>query len=58
MLTVKIGHYHPSLEDSFVETVHTLKRDDPMAPLAVVVPTNWMLNRLQERLSRSKAHLS
>ncbi|HQU30634.1 MAG: exodeoxyribonuclease V subunit gamma [Planctomycetia bacterium] len=50
MLTVKIGHYHPSLEDSFVETVHTLKRDDPMAPLAVVVPTNWMLNRLQERL--------
>ncbi|NUO09178.1 MAG: exodeoxyribonuclease V subunit gamma [Candidatus Brocadia sp.] len=50
MLTVKIGHYHPSLEDSFVETIEALKRDDPMAPLAVVAPTNWMLNRLQERL--------
>ncbi|KAB2835774.1 MAG: hypothetical protein F9K48_03545 [Candidatus Brocadia sp.] len=50
MLSVKTGPYHPSLEDSFVETIQALKREDPLAPLAVVVPTNWMLHRLQERL--------
>ncbi|MBV6519729.1 MAG: hypothetical protein DCC43_09850 [Candidatus Brocadia sp.] len=52
MLSVKLGPYHPSLEDSFVETIQTLKRDDPLAPLAVVAPTNWMLRRLQERLAQ------
>src|SRR3990167_2333349 len=50
MLSVKIGQYHPSLEDSFVNTIQTLKKDDSLTPLAVVAPTNWMLNRLQERL--------
>ncbi|HHT9144110.1 MAG TPA: PD-(D/E)XK nuclease family protein [Candidatus Wunengus sp. YC61] len=50
MLSVKIGQYHPSLENSFVNTIQTLKKDDPFVPLAVVAPTNWMLNRLQERL--------
>lgn len=50
MLSVKIGHYHPALENSFVNTIQTLKENDPLAPLAVVAPTNWMLNRLQERL--------
>lgn len=50
MLSVKTGHYHPSLENSFVETILALKRDDPLTPLAVVAPTNRMLNRLQERL--------
>ncbi|MDO8141520.1 MAG: hypothetical protein Q6358_08480, partial [Candidatus Brocadiales bacterium] len=50
MLSVKIGQYHPSLENSFVNTIQTLKKDDPLATVAVVAPTNWMLNRLQERL--------
>ncbi|MBI5677696.1 MAG: hypothetical protein HZC52_04235, partial [Planctomycetes bacterium] len=50
MLSVKIGQYHPSLENSFVNTIQTLKKDDPLTPLAVVAPTNWMLNRLQERM--------
>ncbi len=50
MLSVKIGQFHPSLENSFVNTIQTLKKDDPLAPLAVVTPTNWILNRLQERL--------
>lgn len=50
MLSVKTGHYHPSLEDSFAETIQALKRENPLTPLAVVAPTNWMLLRLQERL--------
>jgi len=51
MLSVKIGQYHPSIEDSFINTIQALKEDDPLTPLAVVAPTNWMLNRLQERLA-------
>src|SRR3989304_9125549 len=50
MLSVKIGQHHPPPEDSFVNTIQALKKDDPLTPVAVVAPTNWMLNRLQERL--------
>jgi hypothetical protein len=42
MLSVKIGQYHPSLEDAFVNTIKTLKKDDTLTPLAVVAPTKWM----------------
>jgi len=50
MLSVKIGQYHPALEDSFVETVHVIKKGDPLAPIAVVTPSNLMLQQLQKRL--------
>ncbi|MDR4507793.1 MAG: exodeoxyribonuclease V subunit gamma [Candidatus Brocadiaceae bacterium] len=54
MLSVKTGHYHPSLENAFLSTIQSLKKEDPLAPLAVVAPTNGMLNRLQERLSQGE----
>ncbi len=50
MLSVKIGQYHPALEDSFVATIHAIKKDDPLAPIAVITPSNLMLQRLQKRL--------
>ncbi len=50
MLSVKIGQYHPALEDSFVETVHAIKKDDPLASIAVITPSNLMLQRLQKWL--------
>ncbi|MEK6729227.1 MAG: hypothetical protein AABY76_04280, partial [Planctomycetota bacterium] len=50
MLSVKIGQYHPSLEDSFVATIHAIKKDDPLASIAVITPSNLMLQRLQKRL--------
>ncbi len=50
MLSVKIGKFHPSLENSLVNTIQTLKKDDPFIPLAVVAPTNLMLTRLQKLL--------
>ncbi|HJW86941.1 MAG TPA: PD-(D/E)XK nuclease family protein [Candidatus Brocadiaceae bacterium] len=50
MLSVKIGQYHPSLEDSFLKTIHAIKKDDPLAPIAVITPSNLMLQRLQKRL--------
>lgn len=50
MLSVKIGQYHPALEDSFVAAVHAIKKDDPLASIAVITPSNLMLQRLQKRL--------
>ncbi len=50
MLSVKIGQYHPSLEDAFLKTIHAIKKDDPLAPIAVITPSNLMLQRLQKRL--------
>lgn len=50
MLSVKIGQYHPALEDSFTATVHAIKKDDPLASIAVITPSNLMLQRLQKRL--------
>ncbi|MCF6150031.1 MAG: hypothetical protein E3K37_15375 [Candidatus Kuenenia sp.] len=50
MLSIKIGQYHPSLENSFVDTLLTTKKEDPFAPIAVVAPTNYMLEHLQARL--------
>lgn len=54
MLSVKIGPYHPFLEDAFVDTIRALKQDDPLTPLAVVVPTGAMMNYLQKRLVREQ----
>ncbi len=51
MLSVKIGQYHPSLEDSFVKTIHAIKKDDPLASIAIITPSNLMLQRLQKRLA-------
>lgn len=55
MLSVHIGEYHPSLEYSFVNTIQTLKKDDPFTPLAVVAPTNLVLTRLQKLLVHGQA---
>jgi ATP-dependent helicase/nuclease subunit B len=54
MLSVKTGLYHPFLEDSFVATIRALKKDDPLVPLAVVTPTNVMMNHLQKRLAHEQ----
>ncbi|WKZ15926.1 MAG: exodeoxyribonuclease V subunit gamma [Candidatus Jettenia caeni] len=54
MLSVKIGLYHPFLEQSFVDTIQILKKDNSLTPLAVVAPTNIMVNRLQECLAHEQ----
>ncbi|MFO0730113.1 MAG: hypothetical protein U0361_03800 [Nitrospiraceae bacterium] len=39
MLHVVTGPFHPSLETAFLHDLTALKRDDPAAPVAVVVPS-------------------
>ncbi|MBM4054631.1 MAG: hypothetical protein FJ264_08165 [Planctomycetes bacterium] len=50
MLSIKLGQYHPLLENSFADTLYAIKRNDPFSPVAIVAPTNYMLERLQEYL--------
>src|SRR5437660_4172456 len=47
MLSVVTGPFHPDLETALVAEVHTLKRDDPLRPLAVVVPSQQLARRVK-----------
>src|SRR5437867_8734085 len=47
MLSVVTGPFHPDLENALVSEVHLLKRDDPLRPLAVVVPSHQLARRVK-----------
>lgn len=50
MLRIVTGPFHPDLERSLVEEVRQLKESDPLAPLAIVVPSKLLLDRLRRLL--------
>lgn len=50
MLRLVTGSFLHSLEPALVAEVRRLKADDPLAPLAVVVPSRPLRDRLQELL--------
>lgn len=51
MLRVVTGCFHPSLESALVEHLHLAQADDPFAPLAILVPSSTLLDRLKRLLS-------
>lgn len=53
MLHVAHGPFHPALEDAFVARLRELKKDDPLAPVAVVAPSARLANRLKELALRA-----
>ncbi|MCP9452122.1 MAG: exodeoxyribonuclease V subunit gamma [Nitrospira sp.] len=63
MLKVVIGRFHPTLESALVERVRRLKVQDPLAPLAIVVPSHHLGDRIrtllavEHRLSLLNLHL-
>ena len=48
MLRVITGRFHPSLETILVEQIRHAKADDPLAPLAILVPSAPLLARLRQ----------
>lgn len=50
MLEVITGRFHPTLESALVEFILTTKRDDPFAPVAVLVPSAPLLDHLRRLL--------
>jgi ATP-dependent helicase/nuclease subunit B len=42
------GPFRPALESAFRETFSALRRDDPLAPLAVIAPSKRLADRLKD----------
>jgi ATP-dependent helicase/nuclease subunit B len=51
MLSIVTGPFHPDLEHALVAEVHSHKRDDPLRPLAIVVPSQQFARRVKWLLS-------
>ena len=47
MLRVRTGPFHPALESALVEDVRRLKAGEALAPVAIIVPSQPLLHRLQ-----------
>ena len=50
MLHIVTGPFHPDLESALVEEVTRLKATDPLVPLAIVVPSAPLRQRLKRLL--------
>ena len=42
------GPFHPDLENAYIEAIRSKKRKDPLAPIAVVAPSQRLSGRLKE----------
>jgi ATP-dependent helicase/nuclease subunit B len=56
MLRVVTGPFHPILERTLVEDIRSCKREDPFAPLAVIVPSISLVEHLKRSLTRQDPH--
>ncbi len=54
MLRVITGRFHPSLESALVDQLCHAKIDDPFAPVAILVPSRTLLDRLKDLLGRER----
>src|SRR5690554_629457 len=46
MLHVVTGRFHPHLETALIEHVRSSKAEDPLAPIAVLVPSQPLVDHL------------
>src|SRR3989442_12301800 len=51
MLSIVTGPFNPDLENALVAEVHSLKQDDPLRSLAIVVPSHQLAPRVKWLLS-------
>jgi ATP-dependent helicase/nuclease subunit B len=49
-----LGPFHPSLEETLVDEVVHCKQSDPLHPLLIVVPSDWLRRRLKLLLTRER----
>ena len=54
MLRVITGRFHPSLESALVDQVCHAQADDPFSPVAILVPSSTLLDRIKQLLSRER----
>ncbi len=51
MLRIITGPFHPVLEPALVEDIRRCKSNDPFAPLAVIVPSAFLVEQLKQSLT-------
>src|SRR3989442_7429266 len=51
MLSIVTGPFNPDLENALVAEARSLKKDDPLRPLALVVPSHQLARRVKWLLS-------
>ncbi len=51
MLRVVTGPFHPGLQTALVEQLRQAKADDPLAPVAILVPSSPLVHHLQRVLT-------
>ena len=54
MLNVYLGNFHPDLEETLCKNITTLKDTDPMAPMAIVVPSDRIRSRIKLMLAKER----
>lgn len=47
MLKVYLGKFHPDLEDALYKKISALKSDDPLSPVAIIVPSDRIRSRIK-----------
>src|SRR5919108_1643700 len=50
MFRIKTGPFHPDLERALVEDLRQLRKDDPLGPAAIIVPSAHLLSRVRALL--------
>lgn len=56
MLRIVTGPFHPVLDRALVEDIRSYKTSDPLAPLAVIVPSASLLEYLKVALIQDEPH--
>ncbi len=56
MLRIVTGPFHPVLDRALIEDIRSCKAVDPFAPLAVIVPSASLVERLKLLLGRHEPH--
>jgi len=51
MLRIVTGPFHPTLERALIEDIRRCKIDDPFAPIAIIVPSASLVERLKQLLT-------
>lgn len=47
MLTVSLGNFHPDLEEALCKNILSLRSEDPLAPVGVIVPSGRLRSRIK-----------
>ena len=54
MLNVCLGHFHPDLEDALCNNISSLKAGDPLAPVAIIIPSGRIRSRIKSLFAKER----